>query len=344
MSFNSKLGTGVAMRAWFLVFLLSLVPLAYGSTVGNSPSFLFATQEQARTALAVRDDFVERLSSFDRAARLKTDADVSERQYLDFVSSNVLPWEEGPNKERVAQALIFVAARLGDLGISLPKEILVIRTTGREEGGAAYTRGHSIVLPDSVLADPSQDLVKLVSHETFHILSRNSEMLRANAYKIIGFTRCPEFRFPPDLADRRVTNPDAPRNDHWIKVQYGGTSLMAIPVLYAGTSKYDPKKGGEFFDYLQFRLALISPGVGAEFEARFVDVGEVQGFFEQIGRNTDYIIHPEEILADNFALLFVESSTVPTPAIPAAVLKAVQAVSRAQPAVPADGLAPLDRR
>jgi hypothetical protein len=332
------------MRASLLVFLLSLMALAYGSTAVTSPSFLFATLEQARTALTVRDDFVQRLSPFDRAARLKTDADVSERQYLDFVSSNVLPWEEGPNKKRVAQALTFVAARLSDLSISLPKDILVIRTTGREEGGAPYTRGHSIVLPDSVLADPNQDLVKVVSHETFHILSRNSDVLRANAYRVIGFTLCPDFRFPPDLADRRITNPDAPRNDHWIEVQYRGTSVRAIPILYARTPKYDPTKGGEFFDYLQFRLALISPGVGPESEARFVDVREVQGFFEQVGRNTDYIIHPEEILADNFALLFVKSSPVPTPAIPAAVLKAVQTVSRAQPAVPADGLAPLDRR
>lgn len=315
------------MKTWCLFFLLPLTALADTATAAESP-FLFATQEQARAALAVRDDFVERLSPFDRAARLKTDADVSERQYLDFVSTNVLPWEEGANKKRVAQALTIVAGRLSDLGIPLPKDILVIRTSGREEGGAAYTRGHSIVVPDIVLADPDQDLVKLISHETFHVLSRNSETLRANAYKVIGFTQCPEFRFPPDLADRRITNPDAPRNDHWIEVQYGGTSVRAIPILYARTPKYDPKKGGEFFDYLQFRLALIGPGDGPESGTRFVDVREVQGFFEQVGRNTDYIIHPEEILADNFALLLLKSSPVPTPAIPAALLKAVQTVRR----------------
>ena len=106
--------------------------------------------------------------------------------------------------------------------------------------------------------------------------------------------------------------------------------MRAIPILYARTPKYDPKKGGEFFDYLQFRLALVSPDAGPGSKARFVDVREVQGFFEQIGQNTDYIIHPEEILAENFSLLFVESSPVPTPAIPAAVLKAVQTASRAQ--------------
>ena len=32
-------------------------------------------------------------------------------------------------------------------------------------------------------------------------------------------------------------------------------------------------------------------------------IEEIGNFYEQIGKNTNYIIHPEEILADNFALL-----------------------------------------
>jgi hypothetical protein len=38
-------------------------------------------------------------------------------------------------------------------------------------------------------------------------------------------------------------------------------------------------------------------------EPRLYRVREVSGFFEQIGRNTRYIIHPEEIMADNFSLM-----------------------------------------
>jgi hypothetical protein len=34
-----------------------------------------------------------------------------------------------------------------------------------------------------------------------------------------------------------------------------------------------------------------------------------------VGRNTDYIIHPEEILADNFALLMSGASGAPSPEI-----------------------------
>jgi hypothetical protein len=42
---------------------------------------------------------------------------------------------------------------------------------------------------------------------------------------------------------------------------------------------------------------------------------EISGFFEQVGRNTKYVIHPEEILADNFALLILDEHNVPSPEI-----------------------------
>jgi hypothetical protein len=48
---------------------------------------------------------------------------------------------------------------------------------------------------------------------------------------------------------------------------------------------------------------------------RVVGVEQVSGFFEMVGRNTDYIIHPEEILADNFALLRFADDDVPSPQI-----------------------------
>ena len=39
------------------------------------------------------------------------------------------------------------------------------------------------------------------------------------------------------------------------------------------------------------------------------------GFFEQVGRTTGYLIHPEEILADNFELLVAADRRPPSPEI-----------------------------
>ena len=44
-------------------------------------------------------------------------------------------------------------------------------------------------------------------------------------------------------------------------------------------------------------------------------VKEIRDFYEQVGKNTGYIIHPEEILADNFALLILGNKKVKSPKI-----------------------------
>jgi hypothetical protein len=72
--------------------------------------------------------------------------------------------------------------------------------------------------------------------------------------------------------------------------------------------------------YLEFKFLVVPRPAGtmapnfATPDAQLVGPGELTGFFEQIGRNTQYIIHPEEILADNFSLL-VREKTGPSPDI-----------------------------
>ena len=63
-------------------------------------------------------------------------------------------------------------------------------------------------------------------------------------------------------------------------------------------------------------------------QPRLVEVKQVTGFYEQVGRNTQYIIHPEEILADNFADLVLQDRPVPSPEI----LKKMQDVLTPKPA------------
>lgn len=46
-----------------------------------------------------------------------------------------------------------------------------------------------------------------------------------------------------------------------------------------------------------------------------LDVSEISNFYEQVGRNTDYIIHPEETMANNFAYMITQKTDVPNPEI-----------------------------
>jgi hypothetical protein len=207
---------------------------------------------------------------------------------------------------------------------------VLVTTSGAEEGGAAYTRGDAIILPDKVLAEERGKLDQIVAHELFHVISRRDPARRDRLYRVIGFERCPDYVFPPELAARRITNPDAPHNDHRIRIRDGETEVWAIPVLYAEPGRYDPARGGEFFDYLQFRLAVVD---AASRGTRLVEVGRIDRFFDQVGRNTKYIIHPEEILADNFALaLSSKADAAPAPAIPKAILGILRESGNPRPA------------
>ena len=296
----------------------------------------FATVTEGREILTTRDDFIRALSPFDRAARVKTDREVSEKEFLEFVGHSVLDWTEA-EKALLVLALDRLKAPFDRLALAWPQVIYVVKTTGNEEGGAPYTRGPALILPKGVLT-PNRPLdPRLVSHELFHILSRANPGLRDRLYQAIGFEKCAEIAIPETLQGRKITNPDAPANDHCIRVQVAGADVWAVPILFSRTDKYDVKRGGEFFQYMQFQLLLVDrPGdspvakpLSEGSQPRLVDVQQVTGFFEQVGRNTQYIIHPEEILADNFVDLVLQDRQVPSPEI----LKKMQDVLTKKPAV-----------
>ena len=291
-------------------------------TLGRDTAVIFATVEEGRKLVMTRDDFVERMSTFDRAARTKTDRDVSEEEYLKFVGESVVSWTEA-EKEKLTSAFRGVQAPLETLARLLPAKVYLIKTTGGEEGGAPYTRLSAIVFPASKLEERVPKIQEIICHELFHIISRENPELREQLYAAIGFVKCSEVVFPEELKTRKITNPDAPRNDHYIRISVEGTNRCAVPILFSSTPKYDIAKGGEFFNYLQFRFLLIEPNPVSEGVkpssnaqgAELVRVRQVSGFFEQTGRNTEYIIHPEEILADNFALIVLRQRPVSSPAV-----------------------------
>ncbi|MBL9212073.1 MAG: hypothetical protein JNL92_16565 [Opitutaceae bacterium] len=297
---------------------------SFALTAGTS--IRFASVEQGREVLGRRDAFITALSPWDRQARLRTDRDVSSEEFLAFVTGEVLAWEP-EERTRLAAVLEQVRERLRPWPLRLPREILFVLTTGREEGGAAYCREQTIVLPRPLLGARGPDktqtgprLERLVLHELFHILSAHDRALRDRLYRSIGFTRCGEVALPEDVAARRITNPDAPIVEHAIEIELEGKPVSVVPILLADAPRYPATGGRVFFRHLQFRLLVVEPrrdgGVAPRLvqgAPQWVDPGAAPGYHEKIGRNTDYIIHPEEVLADNFALLLLGNGQVNSP-------------------------------
>lgn len=295
-------------------FAATDVPLAEGTVVR------FAGVRDGIEALTRRDDYVKRLSPFDRQVRLRTKRDVSEEELLAFVAGHVVPWMEA-EIQKLRPLIEALARKIAPWKLKLPPVVLLVKTTGREEGGAAYCRGLAIVLPQNLLDGDTGKLTRILPHELFHMLSSHNPKLRDALYATIGFQPSNEVQLPEPLRARRITNPDAPVLRHYITVTQDGRQIELVPVLYSKTPRYDPAVGGNLFAYLTFRLmAVENPGGGwrpvvEDGNPVLLDPDDVPGYHEQVGRNTRYIIHPEEILADNFVLLLDGRIDVPTPRV-----------------------------
>jgi hypothetical protein len=288
--------------------------------LGEHSVLRFAGVREGAEALTRRDEYIAQLSPFDRQVRMRTDRAVSEGELLAFIAGNVVPWQPA-EIEMLTPLLKAMGEKVAPWKLKLPPVVLLVKTTGREEADAAYCRGAAIVLPQTMVANRRNELVKVLPHELFHVLSSHNPGLRQALYASIGFQPCNEVKLPEPLAERKITNPDAPVNNHYITVRQDGHDIELMPVLFSKSDRYDPARGGGIFSYLQFKLMQLTSEGGVRQPAIvggqpvLLDAATVPGYAEQVGTNTKYIIHPEEILADNFAFLLSGRIDLPSPRV-----------------------------
>ncbi len=305
--------------------------LLLGQTAGHADTLLagnctvhFASVPDAREYLAKRDVYIEGLSPFERAAKIKQAGPVSTAQFVEFIQGQVLEWTDA-DKAKLRKVIAAAKPKLAKFAEHLPRRIDLIKTTGNDEGAAPYTRGTSIVLPKRTTRQSANGLKGLFYHELFHIISRGDPKLRDKLYRIIGYEKCGVVSLPSDMTSRRISNPDAPVVEHCIHVSKDGESYWVAPVLFSRTPKYDPETGDTFFRYLEFRLMAIDRNsakvILKDDKPILLKPDGVDGFYEQIGRNTDYIIHPEETLANNFVHLMRQKEGLKNPKIPRKIQK-----------------------
>ncbi len=270
----------------------------------------FASVEQGRTILGAVDDYVSRMTSFDRMLRLKSTRAVSEREFLDFSMDSVLPWTLA-ERSRIDAVVAPLAGELRKLDVSFPARVLLVKISGRAEEGLAHTRANAVMLSQRSLGAADEALASLLAHELFHVLTRHDPTLRARAYQIIGFHVGAAIALPEQLDAIRITNPDAPADDAVIEITVEGKPAIVLPLLLSRSPVFDPAIGRDIGDYWELKLLVLEAAdtndrprpVLRDAGPVLLAISEVSGFFEQVGRNTDYIIHPEEILAENFALM-----------------------------------------
>ena len=309
-------------RAVFACLLLAFMAPASAQTVPlhGATQVRFASADESRLRLGTRDAFVAAMGAYDRSARTGRRGAVTEADYLAFAAGQALDWQPA-EIARLSLSIARISEQLRPLKLPLPREVWLVKTTGREEAETPYTRGNSIMLPQQYMDVAVEEIERVITHEIFHVISRHVPERRNALYAIVGFRDCGPLAWPPELEQRRITNPDAPDTRYCITLQRGGSPLTFYPVLFAKEEPFDPALPGNYLDRMVFELLAVmgsgtkwTPG-RAGTSLVLLDPGSVPEYFTAIGLNTRYIIHPEEILADNFVLLVRGERKVRTPRI-----------------------------
>ena len=262
--------------------------------------------EIASKMISEKDEYICNFSEFDLQSRLRTSEEVSIEDLLDFLSQQTLDWTI---VERHMMKKIFSELVKEYIPFSqyLWENVTLIKTTGREENDAAYTRKNCIYLPLSMVQGSYQELKETVAHELFHIVSTYNPELRNNLYAKLGFEACPKLLIPQEFKNLYVTNPDTVGKNCYLEFQVNGIKVKAVPFLYSES----PYRGGYFFRYFHFSF-LVSKTIKDKCipvfkEDRVNLVGIPQNLFQLCEEldpyNNQHRLHPEEILAYYWSFL-----------------------------------------
>ena len=271
----------------------------------------FADVEAGRALLMADDEWMRATSDFQRRAVMGSATPVTLEAFRRWNGDAVRPWSDDL-RARWRRALEQLARSFAALRIPLPAEVLLIASNGQESARAPYTRANGVVLPIPAV-NPGYSDAMLLAHELWHVAARHAPALATRLYAEIGFEPMAELQFPPQWAGVCIANPDAPSNRHAMRLAIEGRSAWVTPVLVA--TRTDLQADETFFSVMEPRLLEIEPG-GNGMRSHAVQRQDGQplwhpldgphDYLRRLGGNTGYVIHHEETMADNVALLATE--------------------------------------
>ncbi|MCC6280071.1 MAG: hypothetical protein IT262_05710 [Saprospiraceae bacterium] len=274
-----------------------------------------------------RDGYFEKVTLAEMSIQMKralSPTDTREKvlpEYIAYLKSDVLDYSHAESKftaeviEKVFKTSESVAPG------AFPDTLLLIKTKGRHYGdGVWYTRENCIIIPANELASKKTNpFTTTMFHELFHVYSRLQPKKSAQLYKLIGFESIgyENLRIPQQLSDRILHNPDGVDFAQKIILkQTDGSVKQAIPVIYANQPGF--KAGNtEFFGYVEFNVYEVEQNTDGTWRVLTKEDGLTStlslqsqpDFFAQIKDNTGYIIHPDEVLADNFSFVMTRQKS-----------------------------------
>ena len=196
-----------------------------------------------------------------------------------------------------------IEKKIADNGLHLPPldEIVFVCTTMAEEGNVSgYTHGTHIYLGRDLLngfiseGTYNSNLEYILAHEVFHCLTRCNPDFRADMYKLVHFTvEAEDYELPPSVFEYHISNPDVEHHNSHATFRINGEDVECFTDFV--TTQHFDQPGDSFFAHSTTALIPID---GSDV---YYTPEEAENFNEVFGTNTDYVVDPEECLADNFS-------------------------------------------
>lgn len=305
-------------------FLVTMSGMAQKTSTGIP--YRFATQAEAQMLITDIDQHTNNLNQFDLNVRLQTQ-NARKSQLLRLGMESTRSWSDA-DKAKVNKAFATIEAAIKKLKLKLsyPAEVIIMKTTMAEEGGAdAYTRKNWIAIGEEALEKmPDEDFARLVAHELFHILTRTDLAFKKKVYDVIGFTVLDRpIVFPSDLIQKLISNPDVSQRDSYAPFTIDGQVMNCTMVIYTD----QPYTEGTLFQYIKVGLVPLNEQfipLQQNGVTTIYALEQASDFQARVGRNTGYVIDPEEVLADNFSFLIMGKAGLPDPQIVESLKKAMQ--------------------
>jgi hypothetical protein len=277
--------------------------------------FKFANKAQAKQLLTEPDGWFSLVGPAQIAGLHKDPRSLKSEDQIRSLFSQIPTDCDTEQLRRWTPAFAKAWKKIDALGLNFPAQIILICSTGADAPASPYTRKNFVVLPKDTPADDYSD-EEIAAHELFHVYSRHNEKTSDAIYKLFNFFPVKEFEWPAEWTEFRVSNPDAPHHRHAIELTFENTRKKFIPVLVA--QKIPDGVNENFFEVLDVRLVpIIEDGTSSKAERtnsriKWVNAMSSAAYKQSTGGNTDYLLHPEELAADNFAFLISERK-VPNP-------------------------------
>jgi len=322
-------------------FATAILLVALGAPAFSEPLLLapgtqleLADEATAAKLLGTPDAYLQRMSAFDRAVRMRlTDATSLEAFARNAAQSARAFTDE--ERAKIESAWAEAKPLLEALHLAFPKRVTLVKTNGREDINEPYCRGPVIVIPERLFAMPPSALTRTLLHELFHVFSTNHPELHDRLYALLDYRPCNDVALPPGEDARRFTNPDAMLYNYYTVLQHEGRELAVTPLLLSRAEKYDAAARGGAFSQVSLLLVELNLRDGQataalDCEGRVIshEAERVPAFLKRMQRNTGYVIHPEEVLADNFVHAVKKTAELPEPELPVKLLEIMQSAKQ----------------